>query len=244
MEKPVKQVERTTVLYRSVQDFVKNYILDNNLRAGDPLPPETELSKQLGVSRNSVREAVKALESLGVLETRHGSGLFVRDFSFEPLLENLPYALLFDLQQLADLQEVRRLLEVGIIEDAVQTISDEQLANLQDMIDEMHTRAKRGQSVFDEDREFHRVLFQHLKNQVLSKLLDIFWETFHKASILTAVERDADPMHNYRNHAAILEAILARDVAQARTALNQHYADFEGRLQRVQQSQKSTPGSS
>jgi DNA-binding FadR family transcriptional regulator len=237
MEQPLKQVERTTVLYRSVQGFVKNYILDNNLRAGDSLPPETELSRQLGVSRNSVREAVKALESLGVLETRHGSGLFVRGFSFEPLLENLPYALLFDLQQLADLQEVRRLLEVGVIEEAVQTISNGQLAQLQGVIDEMHARAQRGQNVFEEDKEFHRVLFQHLNNQVLSKLLDIFWETFHKASILTAVERDANPMRNYRNHAAILEAILGRDVAQARTALYQHYADFERRLQKAQKSQ-------
>ena len=232
------------MLYRSVQDFVKNYIIDNNLRAGDPLPPETELSRQLGVSRNSVREAVKALESLGVLETRHGSGLFVRDFSFEPLLENLPYALLFDLGQLADLQEVRRLLEVGIIEDAVQTISDQQLARLQAIIDEMYARARRGQSILEEDREFHRVLFQHLGNRVLSKLLDVFWATFHKAAILTDVERDADPTHNYRNHAAILEAILARDVAQARAALNQHYADFESRLQRAQQSQTGAPGSS
>jgi DNA-binding FadR family transcriptional regulator len=204
MRKSVNQVERPTVLYRSVQDFIKNYILENNLQAGDPLPPETELARQLGVSRNSVREAVKALESLGVLETRHGSGLFVRDFSFKPLLENLPYGLLFDLQQLADLQEVRRLLEVGIIEDALQTMTDQQMANLQVVIDKMHARAKRGQSIFEEDREFHNVLFQHLENQVLSKLLDIFWETFHKASILTDVERDADAMHNYRNHAAIL----------------------------------------
>lgn len=237
MRKPVKQEERSTVLYRSVQDFVKNYILDNNLRAGDPLPPEVELSRQLGVSRNSVREAVKALESLGVLETRHGSGLFVRDFSFEPLLENLPYGLLFDLQQLADLQEVRRLLEVGIIEVALQTISEQQLVRLRAVIDTMHTRAKRGQSVFEEDREFHHVLFQHLENQVLSKLLDIFWETFHKAAILTDVERDADPMHNYRNHAAILEAILARDAKRARTALHQHYTDFESRLRQAQKRQ-------
>jgi DNA-binding FadR family transcriptional regulator len=233
MEKPANQAGRPTLRYRSVQDFVKNYILENHLQAGDPLPPETELARGLGVSRNSVREAVKALESLGVLETRHGSGLFVRDFSFDPLLDNLPYGLLFDLGQLADLQEVRRLLEVGIIEDALNTISDRQLAELQGVMDEMGARAGRGQSVFEQDREFHRVLFQHLNNRVLSKLLDVFWETFHKAAILTDVERDASPMHNYRNHAAI----LARDVARARDALHQHYTDFESRLRRAQQKQ-------
>jgi len=237
MEKPDNQAGRPTLRYRSVQDFVKNYILENNLQAGDPLPPEMELARGLGISRNSVREAVKALESLGVLETRHGSGLFVRDFSFDPLLDNLPYGLLFDLEQLADLQEVRRLLEVGIIEDALNTISERQLAELQVVMDEMQARARRGQSVFEQDREFHRVLFQHLNNRVLSKLLDVFWETFHKAAILTDVEQDANPMHNYRNHAAILEAILARDVARARGALHQHYTDFESRLRRAQHKQ-------
>lgn len=240
MSKSVEQAERPPALYRSVQDVIKNYILENNLRAGDPLPPETALARQLGISRNSVREAVKALESLGILETRHGSGLFVRDFSFEPLLENLPYGLLSDLQQLADLQEVRRLLEVGSIEEALRTISDQQLASLQGVVDQMHGRAKRGKGVFEEDREFHRVLFQHLENQVLSKLLGVFWETFHKASILTDVERDTDPMQTYRNHAAILEAIQARDVAQARSALHQHYTDFESRLRRTQQKQNTT----
>jgi DNA-binding FadR family transcriptional regulator len=141
------------------------------------------------------------------------------------------------LQQLADLQEVRRLLEVGVIEDALQTMTDQQLAEIQQVVDKMHIRAERGQSVFEEDREFHRVLFQHLENQVLSKLLEVFWETFHKASILTDVERNADPMRNYRNHAAILEAIQTGDVVQARTALHQHYADFENRLHLAQQKQ-------
>jgi DNA-binding FadR family transcriptional regulator len=66
----MKALKRKQMLYQVVQDEVKSYILRNDLKAGDPLPPETELAQQLDVSRNSVREAVKGLEALGILETR------------------------------------------------------------------------------------------------------------------------------------------------------------------------------
>src|SRR6195952_121448 len=107
MLQPLKRLERP-LFYRIVQDALKNYILEKNLKPGDPLPAETELARQLGISRNSLREAAKALESVGILETRQGSGLFVREFSFEPLLENMSYGLLFDLRQLAELLQVAK----------------------------------------------------------------------------------------------------------------------------------------
>ena len=85
--------------------------MENRLAAGAPLPPEGELAQQLGVSRNSVREGVKALESLGILEMRRGVGVFVKAFSFEPLLANLTYGLGDALTQIADVIAVRRALE-------------------------------------------------------------------------------------------------------------------------------------
>ena len=71
------------LLYRSVQDRIKRYIVEHDLEGGDALPPETQLTRDLGVSRSSVREAVKALESLGILVTRPGKGLYVRPFSLD-----------------------------------------------------------------------------------------------------------------------------------------------------------------
>jgi len=86
-----------------VQASLRSYILENQLPSGAPLPPENELARRLGVSRSAVREAVKGLESLGLIEIRHGSGLFVGSFSFEPLLNNLPYTLVSNLKELSDL---------------------------------------------------------------------------------------------------------------------------------------------
>lgn len=238
METPLKRLDRPA-LFRSVQDIIKNYILENNLAAGAPLPPEAELARQLGVGRSSVREAVKALESLGILETRRGSGLFVQDFSFEPLLENLPYGLLFDLSQLADLLAVRRVLETGMAEAALAVTTSQQLDQLRELTGQMLVRAEQGQMFPDEDREFHATLFAGLQNQVLLKLLDTFWFTFHKAAQLTDLQ-DRDPMRTYRDHVAILEAVEAGQAAQVRLALDQHYLSLEERLKQAQEARNSS----
>jgi len=233
MTVPLKRLDRPRSLYRSVLGSIKNYILENKLQPGDPLPPENELARQLGVSRNSVREAAKALESLGILEARHGSGLFVRGFSFDPLLENLPYGLLFDLHQMVDLLEVRRVLETGMIGTALRGASAEQVMGLQQLVEKMRARAEQEQTFIEEDREFHRKLFENLDNQILLKILDSFWLVFQITSDYVSIW-DTDPMRTYRNHAAILDAIRARDVEQARIALERHYDDLEGRLERAQ----------
>jgi len=220
-----------------VQDSIRQYILDNKLRAGEPLPPEMNLCKQLGVSRTSVREAVKALESVGVLETRRGAGVFVRAFSFDPLIENMSYGLLFELRELADLLEVRRVLEVGMIGTAMQAMSDDQRSQLQQIVARMRAHAERGESFMEEDRKFHRCLFANLNNKTLLRLLDTFWLTFRKAAEHTDLG-NVDPIQTYRDHAAILDAVLSGDIERVRETLEQHYAGIVERLTRARQEQQ------
>jgi DNA-binding FadR family transcriptional regulator len=232
--KPLQRLERPPTLHRFVQDTLKNYIADNGLQPGDALPPETELARQLGISRNSVREAVKALETIGVLETRRGNGLYVREFSFEPILENLSYGLMTDLRKLDELFVIRQTLEAGLIGAAMEAMTDEQRDQLVSILDDMRQRAERGEPFASEDRQFHQALFESLGNETLLKMLDLFWLTFRSASQSTAII-DRNPMQTYQDHADILEAVLARDVARARAALTQHYHGLSGRLARAQQ---------
>ncbi len=234
MQPALKPLTRQRLLYQSVQDALRAFILDNKLRAGDALPPETDLARQLGVSRNSVREAVKAMESLGILETRRGSGLFVRAFSFDPLLENLSYGLLFDLRELAELFEIRRVLETGMIGAAMQMMLPAAVADLNAVVAAMGERAQRGESFPEEDRRFHQVLFEPLGNEMLLKLLDVFWLTFQEAS------RHVDLLNpyvipTYQDHAAIAAAVAVGNVEEARAALDRHYAGLTDRLARVQE---------
>ena len=237
----IKRLERPEPFYRIVQETIKNYILDNHLEAGAALPPETELARQLGVSRSSVREAAKALESVGILETRHGSGLFVKAFSFDPLLENLPYGMVSDLGELDDLLQIREGLESGLIEQAVLTMPEDHYTVLEKLIAEMNEKSHRGEEFQEADRGFHRALFEHLDNRLLLKLLDVFWQTFHKVSQGVNLPQN-ELVEIYQNHAAILEAVKARDVARARASLQNHYHGIEGRIEQAKQgSQKNKP---
>ncbi len=232
-KKALPKLERPPLLYQSVQDAIKAHIFDNGIRPGDPLPPETELARQLGVSRNSVREAVKALESTGILESRRGSGVFVREFSFEPLLDNLPYGLMVDVHDVAELLEIRRILELAKIGDAIERLTDEQLATFDALLAEMQKKAETGKSFPSEDRRFHQLLFQNLGNRMLLKLIDVFWLALsHAARSLYGV--DPKPLITYRNHAAIVEALAAGDASAAQAALDVHYDDIRDRLAQIE----------
>ena len=222
---------RPPSLHQSVQDAIRKYILENGLRAGDALPGENELARQLGVSRNLVREATRGMESLGILEIRRGSGLFVRAFSFEPLLDSLSYGLLVDLEELTELLRIRGVLETGMIEAALAVMPDETIQEIEQTVAQMKARAEAGQPMMEEDRRFHQLLFECLGNQTLLKLLDVFWLTFRKASQHANI-RDDDPMRTYRDHADIAAAVAAKDIEKAKIALGHHYDGLMGRLAR------------
>ena len=234
---PLKALKRKQMLYQVVQDEVKSYIIEHSLKAGDPLPAETELAQQLNVSRNSVREAVKALEALGILEARHGTGLFVRDFSFDPILDNLAYGIMFDLKPLIDVLEVRFHLEYSMVEKVIQKVSPEQIQRLGDALDQMQAAAEQGYYSAEADRAFHRHLYDHINNYVLWRILDIFWTVLRQAEDHAALPRPADPVESHRVHMPIMEALKAGDADAMRSAIAWHYQGIEARVRRHQEEQ-------
>jgi len=225
---PLQSISRPKLLHQYAQRAIQDYVLNNKLSAGDPLPGEMELARQLGISRNSVREAVRALESIGILEVRRGRGVFVRAFSFEPLLDGLFYGLLFELREVEELLDIRCVLETGMIGRAIETMSRETLDQIQLVVERMRELASTGQSFPEEDRQFHTLLFQSVESETLLRLLDVFWLAFRNAA--KHIGDDADPDRTYRDHAAILEAISVRDTSRARLALERHYTGLKERL--------------
>lgn len=234
MGSDLKTLNRPPSLFESTQQAIRDYIRDNGLRPGSALPPENEMARRLGVGRSSVREAIKALEMIGLVETRRGSGLFVGNFSLEPLLDTLAFNLLTDLMVLRDLLELRRVLETGMIDHAIQKRTDEQIAELRRCLGDMHQHASNAEAFTDADREFHQILFQNIGNKTLIKLLDVFWLTYHRASQQVNLE-NTNVMQTYLDHVAIVDAVEAGEVEQARASLVQHYNGIETRLKSVRQ---------
>jgi DNA-binding FadR family transcriptional regulator len=227
VEPAFRRLESALPLHKTVQHEIRNYIIKQGLRPGDPLKPESELARMFGVSRNSVREAVKALESTGVLETRRGSGVYVRAFSFAPLLDHLPYGLMQGRRALNELVALRKALEAGLITDAMRVVSEPRVAAMREVLAEMHALAEQDQPFPEQDRRFHRLLFADLGNEMLLSLFDLFWLAFHHAA---PPMRGRTPMDAYQAHARILDAILTGDPDQARAAVHDHYAGIESRL--------------
>lgn len=228
-----RKLKRPQLLYQAVQDEVKSYIIEHALVPGDALPPETELAEQLGVSRNSVREAVKSLETLGIVEARTGAGLFVRNFSFDPLLENLAYGLMFDLKDLADILEIRFHIEHSMIDQAVATVTAEQVQQLYAILEHMRTPMTRGEDYTEEDRLFHRTLWANVKNRSVGKIVDVFWMIFSQARRHASVPSNPDQLEIYQWHVDIVKAMEERNVEAARVAMVRHYGNIQKVLEEM-----------
>lgn len=216
------RLQREPSLHQSVQDALKDFIVGSGLHPGDPLPAEGELARQLGVGRNSVREAVKSLQTVGVIESRRGSGLFVGRFSFDPLLDALPYGLMVDTGELTDLLDVRGALEVAMVAKAIEVRTDEQIAALRRILEAMRTRAAAHEAISSEDREFHRTLFAQVGNRVLLRLIDVFWRSFHRAAQHGNLGNER-PLATFEDHAAIVDAFERGDVDATKATLDRHY---------------------
>ncbi len=228
---------RNSGLHKAVQENLRAFIADNDLGAGAGLPAEGDLAHSLGVSRNSVREAVKALESVGVLESRRGVGVFVKLFSFDPLLENLAYGLGDSIAHIEDVVELRRAIEVGLIDKAMRLMTADDHAALQACVAAMGARAGRNEAFPEEDRQFHLLLFRCLGNKALDQLIAIFWAAFHKTSNFVNL-KNSDPLATWCDHTAIVEAVISGNVADARRRLDQHY---EGILRVIAEATEKTP---
>jgi len=217
------------LLGRAVQERIKRYILEHDLQGGDALPPETHIARDLGVSRPLVREAVKALESLGIVESRPGKGLYVRAFSLDPILDNLAYSLLFDRNSIVELLQVREQLEISLLPTAIVALSPGQLDLLRGLVERMREKGEQGIALVEEDRFFHRTLSEAVGNHLLIKLLDVFWVVFSRSRD-RAIRVDPAPGRTWRAHQRILDALEAGDATAAQQAMTEHFSDLHDRV--------------
>lgn len=223
---------RGPTLHRRVQEYIKDFIVKNGLKPGDPLPPEGELASSLRVSRGSVREAVKALETLGIIEVRHGNGLFVRGFNFDSVLDLLSYGLAFDHSRISEILQIRKWLEVAAVDEVCQRINEAEIAEIERILEQWEGKAASGQPTSAEDRAFHQALFRVVGNRSLIALLDIFWVVYHSVRI-RAITTDLQPSTTLGEHRDILRAVRARDTALAQRSIEQHFRNLEGRIRKA-----------
>ena len=163
-------------LYLQVYDELRHYISKNNLKPGDKIPTEMELSQALGVSRNVLREAIKTLEILGVVSSKPGVGMVVNAFSPSSLSTCMFLNLIEDkVDMLKQSQEVRMILELGFAQKCFDSITDDQLDRMEESVKKMETYEEFA-DFYDLDAYFHQCMYENLDNKMLIAFLDSAWE--------------------------------------------------------------------
>lgn len=206
------------------------------------MPTEIELCTTLGVGRNTVREALKVLQALGVVEIRHGFGTFVAATSYISLSASLTFRGRLSLRhgghEALELVDIRQALESGLIGLAIDAMTGADLDALEDRVLTVEDRAAKGQSLRDVDEDFHRLLYASLSNNLLANLLDVFWAAYSQI-YQEAGFTQQDLTATARNHRLILEAIKARNKALASERLSVHFSGIRRYLTGLATSHRS-----
>lgn len=221
-------------LQETVQERVKQFIIENDHRAGDPLPPEAELARRLGISRPSLREAMRVLQTIGVVESRHGSGTYVGKFRMDTLIDGMSFSIMASnetnaLQALSEILEVREILEANLIRRAATMITQAQVESLESLVNEMQEHADAGETFTPQDLAFHEVLYEALGNSLIVQLVRAFWQVFDKVEVdLRGIGGELQSVVDI--HRGIVDAIRHGDADEAEAAMTRH---FDGIRERV-----------
>jgi GntR family transcriptional repressor for pyruvate dehydrogenase complex len=223
----VRQVRKTKV-YHDIVDQIRELIAAGRIQPGDRLPPERELAELFKASRNSVRDAIRVLEQMGLIESRQGDGTYVRSVGAEELAEPLARMLLQSRTQMRELWEVRRVLEPAIAQLAASRITDEELDELGTTLESQRRKVEAGLTALEEDTAFHYGIAEAARNTVMLRTLDTLVDLLRQSRERS--QRHDRPAHSLAGHRRILSALRRRDADAARDEMLRHLRDIEERV--------------
>jgi GntR family transcriptional repressor for pyruvate dehydrogenase complex len=222
MLRAIKKIRIHEEVVTQVHDLIKQ----GRFKAGDQLPSERELAETFKVSRTSVREALRALEAQGLIISRTGTGNFVADLPIESLVAPLAKLLIQEKDALADVFEMRKLIEPRIASLAAERATHADIERMRQILESQRAAVERGQTGVEADAEFHFAIGQATHNQALEKLVSGLMELLshsREESLQTADRRRA----SIEAHEDILSAIEQHDRSGAQRRMFRHIKRVE-----------------
>jgi len=229
---------KTKRLYEEIVEQIKRLLTEGKLKPGDKLLAEREMAEQFQVSRASVREAIRTLEMLGIIDIRPGEGTFIRDTETDDIIRPLAMFLAVERSSLLDMFEMRRIFETATAGLAAQRASEEELDQIEAMLENMRERLNlqdpaRGEEF---DAAFHYAVAEATHNSLLTKLFKTVSEEFAKANSVARRQLYQSGEENAQKiidqHAEILAGIRSRSPEVASKAMLSHLLFAEGELRK------------
>src|SRR5918994_2373836 len=238
----IEPLERERRLYERLVDKILDLISSGKWKPGYRLPPERELSEAFGVSRTVVREAIKALEARGVLESTTGSGVSVRLADYNMVSRSLQTYM--QLSSRVDfeirLNEVRRVLEVEMVALAASRITPEQRTQLRQICRQMRDGKNTAKQMAELDFRLHVTLAESTQNDLFKVLLAPLISPLREQIILTWEDFPRPVEEVFDQHEAIVAAVENGDAEAARQAMTKHLIYSRNVLEDMSQSQKDS----
>ena len=208
-------------LYVQVFRQVRAYIIKNNLQPGDLLPTEQAMSEMLGVSRNVLREAIKAMEIMGMLSAQAGRGTVLHDFNLDFVLQNVVFAAANDVDStIVDMLDIRKKLELGYMRLAYESLKPQDVARLRQILEAMQRSWEQEHFFHNDDRDFHLTLFSRVENSTLLSLMTAIWDVdanFKREEKIRLLE------DTLIKHEHIVQALEARNEEAFEAAMLTHF---------------------
>ena len=212
---------KSTRIYQEIVRQIKSMISEGRLKSGDRLPPERELAEKFMVSRTSVREALRALQSLGLIGIRAGEGAFVREVSVEALIEPLAVVIVSEREAVGELFEARRLLEPAIAGLAAERASPEEIIDMERILEEQAKEVAAGKTGIAQDAAFHAAIAGAAHNRAITRIIHVLIDLLTRTRE-ESLHTPGRPTRSHEDHRRVLAAIQKRDPDGASQAMHDH----------------------
>jgi len=228
--KPVD--EKYSNVYEKVIAELKKGIVYGGLKPDDKLPSERELAAMLGVSRTSLREALKLLEVSGVVTIKRGQGVFIANNDSDEYMKKFIFHIFVDKKKIEELFQIRKIIETEAAVWACQNGTDEQLKKIYNLVQrtksvfENNTRGDILATLVKQDGKFHQLLAEAANNSVLRNIMDNLLDLLTDSRSRT-INVEGRPQKSLQEHMKITEALLKRDGENARKAMLEHLEAVE-----------------
>lgn len=226
-----EKITKPRKTYQEVLKQINKRLIEGTLHPGERMLGERELAAELGVSRTTLREALRTLEFLGLVEIKPGGGTFIRDAQLNEVISPLALALAVEPTQIEELWETRISLEVECAGLAALRASEEDLRRISDALHDMHAQLANLDAYTKTDMLFHYRVAQASQNSMMNRLLQTFvihiYELIKKAGPLR-FSHDVGGLSTLQEHISIYEAIMGHDSERSRMLMRKHLEESRG----------------